>query len=124
MPLELGAFMAAKKFGTKEQKQKKCLILDRDPHRYLSFISDIRGQDIKSHGNEINRAIRNVRDWLNAEKPARIMLPGHILISRRYHEYLDALPETTRRLGLDHRDLQFNDQQNLISEWININPKK
>ena len=45
MPLELGFFMAAKKYGAKEQKQKKCLILDTDAHRYLSFISDIRGQD-------------------------------------------------------------------------------
>ena len=51
------------------------------------------------------------------------MLPGHILISRRYQDYNDALPEMTERLGLDYQVLQFNDLQNLISVWINSNPK-
>lgn len=41
MPLELGMFLAAKEFGQGNQKQKNCLVLDSEPHRYLSFISDI-----------------------------------------------------------------------------------
>jgi hypothetical protein len=43
MPLELGLFLAAKKFGDKEQKKKRCIILDRELHRYHKFISDISG---------------------------------------------------------------------------------
>lgn len=39
MPLELGIFLGAKRFGTGEQKKKACLILDRDPFRYQKFTS-------------------------------------------------------------------------------------
>ena len=51
MPLELGIFLGAKKFGVEEQKKKKCLVLDREPYRYQQFISDIAGQDIQAHNN-------------------------------------------------------------------------
>jgi hypothetical protein len=49
MPLELGLFLGAKRFGASLQRRKTCLILDRQPHRYQKFISDIAGQDIRSH---------------------------------------------------------------------------
>ncbi len=51
MPFELGLFLAAKKFGTGRQKQKRCLVLDHDRYRYQKFCSDISGQDISSHAN-------------------------------------------------------------------------
>jgi hypothetical protein len=41
MPLELGMFLGAKRYGRAEQKQKSCLILDVERHRYQKFISDI-----------------------------------------------------------------------------------
>ena len=34
MPLELGIFLGAKRFGVDEQKRKKCLVMDREPYRY------------------------------------------------------------------------------------------
>jgi len=49
MPLELGMFLAAKRFGVGRQKNKVCLILDSAPYRYQQFISDIAGQDIQVH---------------------------------------------------------------------------
>ncbi|MCY7292150.1 MAG: hypothetical protein LH615_08205, partial [Ferruginibacter sp.] len=50
MPLELGIFIGAIKFGSKNlQKQKEYLILDSENFRFKSFISDIGGQDIKSY---------------------------------------------------------------------------
>jgi hypothetical protein len=64
MPLELGMFLAAKRFGTGEQKQKVCLILDSLPYRYQQFISDIAGQDIQVHSNSVQAAITVVRNWL------------------------------------------------------------
>jgi len=41
MPLELGMFLGAKRYGRARQKQKVCLILDVARHRYQKFISDI-----------------------------------------------------------------------------------
>src|SRR5947208_4085517 len=39
MPLELGLFLGAKRFGTAEQKLKSCLIADIERYRYQKFIS-------------------------------------------------------------------------------------
>jgi len=66
MPLELGVFLGAKKFGIEEQKRKKCLILDTQRYRYQQFISDIAGQDIQAHNNSAREVITHVRNWLRA----------------------------------------------------------
>lgn len=46
MPLELGIFLGAKAFGSREQKRKAAIVLDTQPFRYQKYISDIAGQDI------------------------------------------------------------------------------
>jgi hypothetical protein len=43
MPLELGMFLAAKYYGNKREREKVCLVLDREKHRYQKFCSDIGG---------------------------------------------------------------------------------
>jgi hypothetical protein len=65
MPLELGIFLGAQRFGTRQHKTKNCLILDREPYRYQQFMSDISGQDISAHGGDPAALITKVRDWLN-----------------------------------------------------------
>lgn len=65
MPLELGLFLGASRFGADYHQDKSVLILDREPYRYQKFISDISGQDIKSHEGIAEHAIRTVRDWLD-----------------------------------------------------------
>ena len=42
MPLELGVFLGAKRYGETDQQRKSCLILDKEPYRYQKFISDIQ----------------------------------------------------------------------------------
>jgi hypothetical protein len=64
MPLELGMFLGAKRFGNKRQRRKGCLVLDRERYRYQQFMSDISGQDIEPHGDDYNTAITVVRNWL------------------------------------------------------------
>ena len=123
MPLELGMFLAAKKFGQGNQKQKKCLILDKELHRYLSFVSDIRGQDIKAHNNDVRKIIKHVRDWLNNDVPNNKILPGQKRISSRFSKFLKIFPNITNELGLDRNEIQFNDFSSLVSEWIKNNPK-
>lgn len=41
MPLELGLFLGAKRYGTGKQRTKLCLILDRERYRYQKYCSDI-----------------------------------------------------------------------------------
>jgi len=61
MPLELGIFLGARRFGQGSQRQKRCLIMDRERYRYRAFISDIAGQDIREHGDDPTRPIQIVR---------------------------------------------------------------
>ena len=85
MPLELGIFLGAKKFGIEEQKGKKCLILDTEPYRYQQFVSDISGQDIQAHNNRSREVITHVRNWLRAAS-RRETIPSGSIIWKRYQE--------------------------------------
>lgn len=84
MPLELGYFLGAKRFGRGKQKQKLCLILDTEQYRYIKFCSDIKGQDISSHENNADKLIRRVRDWLN-DSITDVRVPSGSKIAERYH---------------------------------------
>ena len=122
MPLELGLFLGATRFGSSKQKNKRSLILDREPYRYQTFISDIAGQDIKSHGGDPEVAIRRVRDWLrNSPIISGLSIPGSQRIVERYRLFREELPELCRRSHLDPDDLIFNDFTACVSEWLKEN---
>ncbi len=121
MPFELGMFLGAKRFGDDEQKKKSCLILDKAPFRYHSFISDIAGQDIQSHNNEVSETIRVVREWLNNASKG-VILPGGKKILERYHKFTSKLPILCEKVGLTIDEMIFNDYTAVISEWLKENP--
>jgi hypothetical protein len=87
MPLELGLFLGAKRFGGEAHGRKNCLILDLEQYRYQKFISDLAGQDIRAHGGQINRIITAVRDWLRTTS-GRKDIPGGGEIAARFAEFL------------------------------------
>lgn len=119
MPLELGIYLGAKKFGSDQHRKKKCLILDREPYRYQQFISDISGQDIKAHQNDPRIAIRIVRNWIrNASE--RVTIPGGHIIWERYQKFIDDLPAMCEMLRLSISDLIFNDYTLMVTEWLRV----
>lgn len=69
MPLELGIFLGAKRYGSKRDRDKICLVLDSEKYRYQKFCSDIAGQDVRAHGSQSDEAIKAVRDWLSPRAP-------------------------------------------------------
>jgi hypothetical protein len=121
MPFELGMFFGAKRFGDEKQKEKVCLILDREPYRYQSFISDIAGQDIQAHNNDEAETIKIVRNWLRSVL-GRVTIPGGKEILRRYRLFTSELPFICKRLKLTIDEMIFNDYINIISEWLKGNP--
>lgn len=122
MPLELGLFLGATRFGSPKQRRKRSLILDREPYRYQKFISDIAGQDIKSHDNDPETAIRQVRNWLsNSPTMADVLIPGARRMVERYGLFRQELPELCRRSQLDPDDLIFNDYTTCVAEWLKEN---
>ncbi len=122
MPLELGIFLGAKKFGIGKHKKKKCLVLDKIPYRYQQFISDIAGQDIHVHHNDIEAIIRVIRNWLRTASD-RQTIPGGNIIWERYQTFLRDLPQTAEECQLDAEDLIFNDYLLVIAAWQEANDK-
>lgn len=108
MPLELGLFLGCKRFGSPNQSKKRTLVLDRDQYRYRTFISDISGQDIRAHGGDPDRAIREVRDWLRVASNT-IALPGGAEVIHHYRKFRRALPSLCAVLGLEPDRLTFTD---------------
>lgn len=117
MPLELGMFLGAKRYGGTEQKEKVCLILDRESHRYQEFISDIAGQDIRDHGDDAKRVITVVRNWLRSAFP-QDSIPSGEIIGKRYSKFRKNIPALCRRLKLSPGDLTFLDYIWLIFKWL------
>ena len=117
MPLELGVFLGAKKFGIDEQKKKKGLILDSEQYRFQAFISDIAGQDIKAHSCNPQELVTVVRNWLrNASRRATI--PSGSIIWHHYQDFLSTLPLVAQKFELEVEELVFNDHTFLLAEWL------
>ena len=118
MPLELGLFLGARHYGPPDQQRKACLILDREPYRYQIFCSDIAGQDIRAHGNDVGRALSAVRHWLQTHLPAARRLPGPAAIADQYLEFLRQLPFLCRSLDLTPREMSFLDYRSIVAAWL------
>jgi hypothetical protein len=121
MPFELGIFLGAKRFGSKRHKSKILIILDKEPHRYQQFISDISGQDIKSHDNDPEKLIKCLRDVFNALK-VKGTIPGATEITKQYHRFQGALPQLMEQLQLQNDDLTYADKVQLIEQWFSVVP--
>src|SRR3984893_10790646 len=120
MPLELGMFLAAKRFGVAKQREKVCLILDSMPYRYQQFISDIAGQDIQVHSNSAKEAITVLRNWLRGASRSRV-LPGGLEIYRRFHLFEHELPALCGEHRVQRDELTFNDSAAIIYDWLRTN---
>lgn len=120
MPLELGLFLGAKRFGSDAQKDKRLIILDSDPYRYKTAISDISGQDISCHKGSPEEAIKCIRDWLKTVS-RRKSIPGSRYVIERYHRYETDFPKICELLRYDTDGLPFNDLWETMVEWQKAN---
>lgn len=117
MPLELGIFLGAKRFGARRQLKKSALVLDRQQYRYQIFVSDLSGMDILSHSNRPKLAVVAVRDWLNSGTK-RSNIPEGGEIWRRYERFSKNLPLLCERANLSVFNLHYTDYLQLVSMWI------
>ncbi len=122
MPLELGIFLGAKRFGVEIQASKKCLVMDTEPYRYQKFVSDISGQDVFAHNNSEEEVVRVVRDWLGTAS-GRQTIPGGGIIWRRYQGFLSDLPLVAQELRLEVADMgNFNNYLRVVAGWLSLYP--
>jgi hypothetical protein len=115
MPFELGIFLGAARFG---KRAKRLLILATERFDYQKFISDIAGQDIRSHGDEESRLISQVRDWLNTQRGADRLLPGGRMIRRLYEEFQNDAPKLLSIALIAEDEATYSDWISLIQDWV------
>lgn len=116
MPLELGIFLGAKRYGGKRQKAKRVLVLDIEQYRYQRFISDLAGMDIQEHGGNAIRALRTVRNWL--ANVSRRELPSADRVQRIYEAFLADLPDLAAALEFDPDEIPYVDFERIIATWL------
>lgn len=117
MPLELGIFLGAKRFGDEAQRKKRALVLDTEPYRYQAFISDLAGIDPRAHAGDPRHMVRCVRDWLlTVSKRTTIPPPMQLLAS--YNRFNIALPGIGESAGLTPADIGYSDFERLVVAWL------
>jgi hypothetical protein len=120
MPYEFGLFVGFKHAGRPDQRRKVVLVLDREPYRYRKFLSDIAGQDIKSHGGDPERLVAVVRAWLRAQAPWNV--PGERLLTAKFRQFRDDLPALSAAADLTEADLEtYADFHQLVTDWLRAN---
>jgi hypothetical protein len=119
MPYELGLFVGLKYSDSALQRQKVVLVLDREPYRYQRFLSDIAGQDIRSHGSNPEELIRQARHWLAAQVDRDLMGAARLIAD--YARFAGDIPDLLARLGKSEEDLSnYRDFHRLVREWVDL----
>jgi hypothetical protein len=120
MPMELGLHLGARLLGHSRQRRKKALILDAERHRYDAALSDISGQDIETHENDPNQAMRCVRNWLSDHRPRNAApLPGSAAMQGDYRLFQGEVSDLLAARRLDRLDdLTHSDFMFAVRDWI------
>jgi hypothetical protein len=116
MPLELGLFLGAKRYGGKHQKLKRVLILDVEQYRYQRFISDLAGMDVHQHGGDPLQAIRETRDWL--ANVSRRALPSAERVVALHRAFVAELPALAAALQFKSNAIPYVDFERLVAGWL------
>jgi hypothetical protein len=117
MPLELGLFLGAKRFGRKPHEEKRCIVFDRDRYRFQAYISDIAGQDIHAHNSDVATLIVTLASWLR-DQSRFANIPGGRVIASEFAAFLQALPAICNDRQLDFEELTFGDYTDMIAQYV------
>ena len=117
MPLELGLFLGAKRFGGKTQKVKRCIVLDREPYRFQKYISDISGQDIHAHHGRVDTLIEKLAAWLR-DQSRDAKVPGGRKMAAEFAVFRKQLPRICANRRLEPDELTFADYVDMVAQYV------
>jgi hypothetical protein len=117
MPLELGLSLGARRFGSKSQRAKRCIVFDRGRYRFQAYISDISGQDIHAHRGDVTTLIVELASWLR-DQSRRPNVPGGRVIAAEFDLFLAALSDICARRQLDPDELTFGDFAGMVAQYV------
>jgi hypothetical protein len=122
MPFELGIDIGCSLFNLNEKyKNKKCLVLEKDPYRYQKALSDFSGSDIKNHNDEPEDIVRVVRNWFveNGLKNAT----NATKIWESFNEFMADFYLKRKKEGYKDKDLEMMpipEYLEFIKEWVKL----
>ena len=118
MPFELGVDIGCRKYNGAPWNKKKCLILETKQYRYKKALSDLSNSEIKSHNNNPESLVRQIRNWfveistIKAESPT--------VIWEKFNEFMADFYDKRKKEGYRSKDLQQMPMSELIrfiKEW-------
>lgn len=118
MPLELGVFLGAKRYGNRHQRTKNLLLMDVDPFRSNKFISDLAGMDVHGHGRSSDRAVEETRNWLASASKSERQLPSAQRILNLLDAFQEDLPSICHLLKFDVDNIPYVDYERIVVEWL------
>lgn len=119
MPLELGVFLGAKKYGNMRQKEKSCIVFDREQYRFQRYISDLAGQDIHAHGDDSGKLIVELAAWLRIHSGDNKM-PGGVVIGEEFAAFQAELPAIYAARQLDPAEVTFGDYNAIVVQYLTV----
>ena len=110
MPLELGIDINCRLANEGILKSKTCLILEKDKYRYQKALSDLSNSDIKSHNNDPETLVLQVRNWFTELGFKKA--PSATRIWERFNEFMadfhEARGKMVSRTGISNSCLSLN----------------
>lgn len=104
MPFELGIDHGCRRYGSGQMQSKMILVLERTRYDYQRALSDIAGWDIHVHGEDYQKAVRRVRDWLVDRAGAEAV--GAAKILGEYAAFQEWYWERELASGADEEDIK------------------
>jgi hypothetical protein len=105
----------------KNKKDNKFLIIESQRFRYQKFISDLAGQDIRAHNDNIFEAISIVRNFLSNTK---MINPSPSIINEDYEKFVNDLPMLCKETNWIVNELTFAEFSFLVTTWLSLNIDK
>ncbi len=118
MPFELGLDMGAKIFCNKF-KNKRYLILEKEPFRYQAALSDLSNSDIKTHKNDARTLIRNLRNWFSENGVQNI--ESATAIWYKFNDFMSDFYESRKKQNFSDEDIYeipIPEYVNSIKKWL------
>ncbi len=128
MPFELGIDYGSRKFAENHFGEKKFLVLEKEKYDYSKALSDFAGADIKSHNNEPELIIREVRNWF-VETVGLTKLKPSSVIFNDFIAFMGVFDAERRSEGFKDKDIYEMPTPEFtlfIKEWLQqkANPVK
>ena len=125
MPFELGIDIGCSLFKAGKWKDKVCLILVAERHKYQAAISDPSNSDVAVHNNNAEDVVTEVRNWLNNTCGLKSVGPSRIWDA--FNEFMAADFDRLRALGFSPKNIEglpIPELMKNMHQWIEANVKR